>query len=229
MFWHTGELMIALLMFVGQAEGDSVALAKKGQKQPAVTGQATNFVFSGTTLSFDQPGGSTQAGSSTVTHQASVNDWAIEIQLVANVGPSDEELPLGPTFTSNRPGLGPVNAPTFYDSVPQATKDVDTQRAQLQTENRSVATGAQNDTNLKSMQAPASAAFPTMHVGDLTSCKGRGQDWLTKTNDIQQTHVQGKIISISNGWLTFQSVSSTPARKYRLYLEVAAIGIGVCP
>lgn len=233
MLSRTSGVFIAMLILAGRADADNLALAKKGAKQPPVMIETAYFGFKGTLLTFVATVPSGQADSKPITaRDVETKEWAIEIQLT----PTLISVPKGafnsnPILTSYPPNLGTVRAPELYDSINQATHDVGLQQAELENAQKTKmgTTAGEVVPSHQFAESFASLGFPTMRVGDLTSCKGPGQDWIIKGNDAQRRHLPGKIVSIANGWLTFQIEGSTNPQKYRLYSEVVAIGIGTCP
>lgn len=214
------------IVLASGAKADDLALAQKGKKQTEaqVVPGANRLAFDGNTLTFHPP---TAPSQSSEPMKVTVSDWAVEIRLVTQLSPPDK---LGPVYT-NYPNLSSVKEPSFGASVASVTKDVLLQKAQLeQAQHQAASTGAANIGDYQhGTSALLTPPFPTMKAGDLTSCKGRGRDWIVKTSDVYQAHVSGKVLSIADGWLSFQAESSQIVQKYRLSTEIASLGLGTCP
>ena len=184
-----------LLVLSMPARADSIKAGKKGAKQAEQLFSGSEVSFDGTMLTFATAAATNPAGAFSGHLGAPLSTQQLSVM------EWDMRIDFKPEISQKSAGHD------FTDSLKAKTKDTDSLRAAVQT---------------AQAQAATSVIPPPR---DLTTCKGRGQDWMLDARGIK---TQGRISEIAGGYLAFTKTGVTAPEQYRLGDEVVAVGLGVC-
>ena len=212
--YHRVSCLLVLSIFGAMSsQGDQLTVAAKGKMEKTKTFQGTLVEFHGSKLQFRDKrqnhvvSYSAENSEITITLGNGQTQAPIDperIRTASSYLPADHQTPVDPDVV------------TYSYSKPSATKDVDLQKAEVQ--KRAEFDVAPGQTVEKE---PQIAWKPSI-------CHGRGEDRIETTLGIERLSLSGKVISISNGVLTFQKKGASLPQKFLLYSEVTAIWIGMC-